>query len=328
MKKIYVFLLPVLLFPLILSALECKVCKKRVYGKYVVSSNKEVFCSRKCFLKTLPNCAKCGKVCEKGGYTLMEKSFCSRKCMQGFFRCAACGKGMEKIVTLQDELGKKILVCPQCNAAPRCYFCSMPGAKTRLPDKRTICRKCNSSAVKSPQEVENIFKKVRSDINKWFGFDNAHSIELHIVNLQELHKLSSELYRPEGSKQLAMMRYQVRIKQKLNRRGEVKKEIKSGEICRIYVLSHIPRNLLKDTFAHELTHDHLRHNIGKVKELADEEGFCELTASLYNAKTGNLRINKQKEANPDKIYGNGFRKMRKLYIKNGKNLKKTMEYLK
>lgn len=257
----------------------------------------------------------------------MEKVFCSRKCMQNFFHCASCGKGMSKIITFKDELGKKILICPQCSSAPRCYFCSLPGAKTTLPDKRNICRKCNSSAVRDPEEVKQIFNTVRKNMHAWFSFDNTHRIELNIVLLPELEKLSAGLHKPEGSRQLAMMRYQELFKQKLNLFGKVKEEIKTGELCRIYVLSHIPRKLLSDTFAHELTHDHQRHNIGKVKNLADEEGFCELTASLYNAKTGNLRINRQKEVNPDKIYGEGFRKMRKLYIENGKNLQKTMEYL-
>ena len=82
--------------------------------------------------------------------------------------------------------------------------------------------------------------------------------------------------------------------------------------------------MLRDALAHELTHDHLRHKVGKVNDLASEEGFCELVASLYNIKTNNSKLNKAKEVNPDPVYGGGYRKMRSIYEKK-RSLRETMK---
>ena len=100
-----------------------------------------------------------------------------------------------------------------------------------------------------------------------------------------------------------------------------------AEFCSIYVLSHSPRERLIDSIVHELTHDHIRHNVGSVKNLADEEGVCEVVAALYNQKTGNSFLNKSKKSNPDPVYGGGYRKMMEVYNKN-RNLNKMFEYLK
>ena len=328
MKRICIFLILLLIQTVTASGLRCSECDRKISGKYISSSQGKNYCSRKCFKKSLPECAKCGKVCEKGSVTLMGKFFCSRKCAGSFFRCSSCGNGMTQITTYTTSTSEKLFICPNCKNRTPCYYCAIPGASVNLNDKRKICRKCRSSAVTDPEEVKLIFKTIRYNLAKRYGFDRKHDIELHIVGLPELEKNSASLYRPEGGRQLALMSYKAKIKQKLNRKGEVRKQRVVDDECHIFVLHTVPRKQLIDALAHELTHDHLRHNVGKVKELADEEGFSELVASLYNTKIGNSRMNNAKEANPDKIYGDGFRKMRQLYLKNGKSLKKTMEYLK
>ena len=328
MKKICIFLILLLLQPLMASALRCSECNRKISGKYFRTARGESFCSRGCFEKTLPKCAKCRSVCGKDAVTLLNKTFCSRKCATSFFRCSSCRNGMTQFTTYTTLIGEKLLICPDCKNKAPCYYCAIPGASVKLNDGRKICRKCRAAAVTDQKEVQRIFKTIRYNLAKWYGFDRKHDIELHIVGLPELEKNSASLYRPEGSRQLALMSYRAKIKQKLNRKGEVKKQRVVDDECHIFVLHTVPRKQLIDALAHELTHDHLRHNVGKVKELADEEGFSELVASLYNTKIGNTRLNKLKEANPDKIYGDGFRKMRQLYLQNGKSLKKTMEYLK
>jgi hypothetical protein len=160
----------------------------------------------------------------------------------------------------------------------------------------------------------------------WFGYDQRHKIELVIVPVRELEKRSDSIYLPTDGRRLSLMNYEREVTEK-RYRNEKRERYISRERCRIFILDSIPELLLYDTLAHELTHDHLRHRIGAVKDLAAEEGFCELIAFLYNQQIGNKKLNLQKEVNKDPVYGGGFRKMRELYIKNGKNLKKTMEYL-
>ena len=328
MKKIYIFLILLTIHPLMASVLRCSECDRRISGKYLRNDQGENFCSGKCFKKSLPTCDKCRRACEDGTVTLMGKTFCSSRCAGDYFHCSSCGKGMTQIATYQTLTGEKLFICPDCRRGEPCYYCSIPGASVTLMDKRKICRKCNSSAVTDPREVGKIFNTLRRNLAKWYGFDQKHDIELHVVGLPELEKNSASLYRPEGSRQMALMKYRAKVRQKFNRKGEVKKEKVIDDECHIFVLHTVPRKSLIDALAHELAHDHLRHNVGKVKVLADEEGFSELVASLYNTKIGNSQLNKLKEANPDKVYGGGFRKMRRLYLKNGRSLKKLMEYLK
>ena len=124
---------------------------------------------------------------------------------------------------------------------------------------------------------------------------------------------------------MALMTYYKEVTEKRHFSGKKERFI-SSESCKIYVLDSIPVAMLYDTLAHELTHDHLRHKVGNVKDPASEEGFCELAAALYNEQKGNRRLNRAKEANTDPVYGGGYRKMRAIYQKTG-SLHSTMSYV-
>lgn len=327
MKSKKVFLLLVLLFPLWLAAADCSVCGRRISGEYWKNDRGEYFCSKSCLASALPKCTQCRRACEKV-YSLMDKTFCSESCVKKHFRCASCLNGMDKIVTMHASWGEKILVCEKCSKGPACYYCSVPGASVLLRDKRKICRKCRSTAVTDPGEVRKIFDQVRYNLSKWYGFDRMHVIHFTTVNEGQLKRLSGAIYRPDDSRQMALMRYKAESRREVDRHGNVIREIPGKETCQIFVLYYVPKDMLIDAIVHELTHDHIRHNVGKVSNLANEEGFCELVASLYNAKIGNGHLNRRKNTNPDKVYGEGFRKMRRYYLRNGRSLKRTIQYVK
>ncbi|MBQ8756213.1 MAG: protein DA1 [Lentisphaeria bacterium] len=318
----YRILLLFLLMPFLLAALECSQCGKKIRGNYVKTDNAS-YCSRKCFRKTLPVCARCGKACEKGYLTMMKKKFCSKRCLEQTFRCAVCRKGMESTVILTLPTGEQVMVCRPCSQGPKCYFCALPNGGGVLPDGRNICGRCRSSAVTDPQEVQRIFRQVRGNLARWFGFDHRHRIQLKIVDYPELRKAAKNIYMPGGGRQLALMQYNQEVTTRTYSDGR-RENFVSKESCRIYVLKSTPELMLRDALAHELTHDHLRHKVGKVNDLASEEGFCELVASLYNIKTNNSKLNKAKEVNPDPVYGGGYRKMRSIYEKK-RSLRETMK---
>lgn len=322
----YFLLFFTLFIPLLLGALDCSECGRNIRGKYLKNQSGDVFCSRKCFRKTLPQCERCGKPCENGYMTMMNKKFCSKKCMEQTFRCAVCRKGMESTVIITTPEGDKVMVCRKCSKGGKCFFCALPNGGQSLSDGRNICQRCTAAAVSDPQEVKKIFRQVRNDLARWFGFDNRHRIQLKIVDYPELRRVGKNIYMPGGGRQMALMQYNQEITTRTYPDGR-KKSFVSKENCVIYVLKSTPRKMLQDALAHELTHDHLRHNVGQVKELASEEGYCELVASLYNIKTGNAKMNKAKEANQDPVYGGGFRKMQSIYKKTG-SLRKTMQYVK
>lgn len=317
-------LLILFLLPLMLAALECSQCGKRIYGSYVKSS-KAVFCSRRCFRKTLPRCAACQGACEKSVLTFMGKTFCSKECMGEVFQCAVCRQGLTSSVTVTSPAGEKMMVCRKCSRLPGCYYCVLPTAAVPEPDGRRICQSCRQKAVVNPHEVLRIFQTVRRDLAARFGYDAKHQIRLHIVDAAKLKELSKSVYSPSGGRRMALMTYYKEVMERRRFSGKRERFI-SSESCCIYVLDTIPRAMLFDTFAHELTHDHLRHNVGDVKDLASEEGFCELAASLYNEQVGNRQLNRIKEVNHDPVYGGGYRKMRNIYQKTG-SLRRTMSYV-
>ena len=320
--KIRILIFAVLLFPLFLSALECGQCGKSIRGRYV-KTQKNNYCSQRCFRRTLPKCERCGKACEKGFVTMMQKKFCSKICMEQTFRCSVCRKGMSSNVTIMTTpQGRQVMLCPACCQGPKCYFCALPHDGRILSDGRNICTACQQTAVKDPEMVRRLFRQVRYALSRWYGFDNTHPIELKVVDYQELEKVGKNIYQAAGGRRLALMQYQQEFQERVSGSGK-KQRIITREVCRIYVLKSTPELMLRDALAHELTHDHLRHKIGQVKDLTSEEGFCELVASLYNARTGKPEMNKSKEANQDPVYGAGFRKMRSIYQKTG-SLQKTM----
>ena len=194
-----------------------------------------------------------------------------------------------------------------------------------MSDGRTICRNCRKTAVTDEAEVKKIFLKVRKDLAEMFGYDNKHPIELILVNAKELEKKSEKIYSPGGGRRLALMSYNRTVKTVKLPNGNVENKV-VAEKCQIYILDTMPRDRLYDTFAHELTHDYLRHymNGEKGKELDREEGFCELIASLYNIKRGKKELNMEKETNQDPVYGGGYRKMRSYYRVN-KSFKQTLK---
>ena len=306
------------------AALECSSCGKRIYGEYIKSS-KAVFCSRRCFRKSLPVCVACQQHCEKSILTFMGKTFCSKRCMEQTFQCKICRTGLTSAVTMVSPGGEKMMVCRRCSQRPSCYYCAFPSDTQQLSDGRNICRTCRKTAVYDIREIRRLFQMVRRDMAAWFGYDVNHRIELHVVDARRLNELSKSVYSPGSGRRMALMAYHKEVTEKRSLLGKKERFI-SSETCRIYVLGSTPRAMLLDAIAHELTHDHLRHNVGEVKDLASEEGFCELAASLYNIRNGNKMLNVLKEKAQDPIYGGGYRKMKKIYDRT-RSLQKTMQFV-
>ncbi len=81
MRK-FLFLILSLLFvlQLVAATLHCSICNKKIRGRYF-KSNGKTFCSQKCFNKTKPVCAACGKRCTMGAFNKNEKFYVTKKCL-------------------------------------------------------------------------------------------------------------------------------------------------------------------------------------------------------------------------------------------------------
>lgn len=323
-RLIVLLVLAAVLFPFMLNALECSVCSKKIRGQYIKNRKNQSFCSRKCFNSTLPKCENCRKICTAGVFTLQNKNFCSKSCMHQTFKCSCCGRGLITFVTVVNSYGTTAMLCPNCRSLPKCVYCSMPSSLAPLADGRHICRECSKTAVKDPQRIRTIFQQVRSDLARMFGYDNRHRIQLLIVDAQELEKEAHSTYTPTNGQRMALMKYSEKVQ--TTRRGRKKSSRVVQTTCQIFVLDSIPEIMLYDVLAHELTHDFLRHKVGKIRDNAKEEGFCELAAALYNQKRGAYFLNRAKNANPDPVYGGGFRTMYSHY-RRVKSLHKVLPYL-
>lgn len=313
------------LMPLLLFALECNVCGKQIRGNYIKSKNK-VFCSRSCFRSILPKCFNCDEPCEKSILRMFDKTFCSKRCMHAHFKCSLCGKGLDRVIVVENPQKESRMYCADCRNREKCFFCMLPCIPVPEVTDRNMCGKCYSQAVTDEEDIRHVFNVVRRNLARLFNFDDKHKIELKIVTADELKKIKGVEYTPPDSNRIGLMQFSQQLLEKRTRSGKLIEKRVTKEICRIYLLTATPRAVLIDAIAHELTHDHIRHTRGKVNDLAAEEGFCELVAYLHNSKIGNGKLNKNKEVNKDPVYGGGFRKMRNIYRKTG-SLEKTLQYV-
>lgn len=314
------------LVPLFLEALECNVCKKEITGRYCAVNGK-TFCSEKCYESTLPACSHCGKRCRQRYRTPDGKIFCSQECLRPHLPvCSVCKTPLKFIVTVKNSQGEQKIFCKKCSTAKTCYYCALPAGDNKLSDGRHICRQCRSQAVTDHREIRKLFRQVREELVREHGFDKKHRIELLIVDHPAIIRAAEGMIDDgNNDRRLGLMRYQEKKEKRLYSDGKTKERL-IGTDCRIYVLHTMPRDVLCQTFAHELTHDHLRHNVGTVKDIVAEEGFCELVAYLYNKRHKLEYLNLAKEANPSPVYGDGFRKMLKIY-KRSRSLERTMKYV-
>ena len=315
------FILVLSIVPLLLSALDCSVCRKEIRGKYLTSGDR-VYCSGKCFHSTRPLCVQCGERCAGQSVTLQNMNFCSRECLHKKVKCSVCRKGLDSVITVRNLRGTEALYCRACSRTPQCYFCILPVGNSRaLKDGRYICRKCRNDSVTEKGEILAIFRSVRADLADAYGYDRQHRIKLYVVGLDEINRRAPGGSADHGNR-IGLMHYQEKKERTVYPDGRQTERL-IGTDCSIYILHTVPHDLLRDALAHELTHDHLRHHAGRIPDIAAEEGFCELVASLYNVKRGAAYLNRMKELNPSPVYGEGFRRMQEIY-KRTRSLKKTM----
>lgn len=308
-----------------LFALNCSVCKKNIRGRYIKDNKNRAFCSQKCYEKTVPVCAKCKKPCLKGAFIFQKKHYCSKKCVESVSKCQNCDQPSRQIRIIINQDGKKLMLCARCVNLPKCYFCNLPYKTKTLPDSRVICLDCQKTAISSHDTIRKRVRFIRNKLKSMLNFDNSHHIELAITGLAELEKNSENLYRGANQKQLAMMRYYYEISEKTDYRGRKTRTLQR-EKCKIFILDHVPSEMLDDAIAHELAHDYLRHHVGTVKDLKLEEGFAEVIAAMFNKSMQRPHLNKRKENNPDPVYGGGYRAVSKLMKQKGFN--GTVQYIK
>ena len=296
--------LPVVILFLLSAALtgtESKICHQcrqpiRPGQKYLQSKDR-VFCSRQCYIQTLPECTICGKRSFTGGIYAMDHSF---------------------------------FACTECMKLPRCFSCLFPTPDGKaLSAGRVICPKCARTSISDPAQAQALFREVRSTLHFSLGLGTRHPIHFSLADPIALHRLSGS--RSSHMNEQGLFRYNVDVERVVTRdylgRKTGETLSKKNETIQIYVLDHLPKIRMEHVMVHELAHDWMAAYYPGIREDWIKEGFAEYMAWRYNQYKNRNELTRRIENNPDPVYGEGFRRIRNLARKRGfDGLKQFLEF--
>ena len=260
-------------------------------------SNKKFFCSRKCYIQTLPECTICGKRSFTGGIYALDHSY---------------------------------FACTDCMKLPRCFACMFPTPSgARLSADRVICPDCGRTSISSQTQAQAIFEEVRNTMRFSLGIVTKNPIRLALTDPVTLHRLSGA--RSGQLVEQGLYRYNAQVERVTTRdflgRKVGEKLYKKDESVEIYVMDHLPRVRMEYVMAHELAHDWMRAFYPGIREEWIREGFAEYIAWRYNHYKKRHKLNSRIENNTDPVYGEGFRRIRKIAQDRGfAGLKKFLEF--
>lgn len=295
------------------ASVRCSVCRKKISGKYMKNNKGQIFCSKRCLYKTLPKCSVCGKVSK---FSNGKKSFCSQKCLQSTWpMCTACKKRVRGGILRGWD--RKFL-CKVCANRPKCFSCYQPSA-AKFADGRYICKVCQKTAVSDPVKIIKIAEEVRKLMKDKLSLNTDHKINYKIVSLKELQ---GQTEHDHQGIELGLYKFEQVIEKVTSTRsfmGEKATETQEfikDESHSIYFLYGIPENKLREVAAHELAHDWMQEFYPEITDLKTKEGWAEFIAAKVNTVYGRSQMNIRMLKNPDKIYGEGYRMIKKASEKN------------
>lgn len=281
----------------------CQDCHK------VVSAVDVVEIGGKYYHRACRTCAECGKLISSKPEMFMGKPYHSF-CLHSPKTCYVCGKPTTDYVV--DFWGNK--ACTE--HAIMCHYCGRFHAPItqggrmidhsyyldgkRKVDKVPICTVCEQSIVKTSQDIERCRKNVMTIFNS-YGIEGIP---------QDIPILLSDMV-AEGEKYKGGfwgLNY-----------GNVSP---SREKYSFHITIHagLPELLFKGVLAHELLHSWLDMYAINLPQ-NEKEGFCNLGQNLVlrqeKSKAAEYLITCTLEKNPDPIYGEGYRLMKKRLDKLG-----------
>ena len=232
--------------------------------------------------------------------------------------CVVCGKVLLAGRAAMDLWGN--IYCeehrneyPACSACGRPICARLTGGGTTYADGRAVCNVCRRTAVDTKQQAKPIVEAV----SRWL-YDRGVRFEglvlkINLSSARELAVSGGDRSSPAGLGRGQVMGYIVKLTEL---RGGRQRRIVNG----VTILSGLPRELFEGVVAHELGHAwlYLAHVDGLPPWA--EEGFCNLLTYILHKdrQTDEARFwVKTVEADPDPVYGEGFRRVRAIFKKHG-----------
>lgn len=219
---------------------------------------------------------------------------CAR-CYQERLRCAACGLHVgEQAVMIE---GERYIYCRYCfEVRPRCDTCSRPVGMiywTR-PDGRTLCDRCQSTAVSDPAHAYALYRRVRADLARWPGMTLSQPCQLKLVSRRQLVSLieKSSLHSLDADSRGRCFGLFIR----------------EGDQRTIFVEYGLPQIVLLEVLAHEYAHAWQSEHCPPEDIPQVQEGFAEWVA--YRLLEGwGCKRRSQRMLRRDDIYGRGLKLM-------------------
>ena len=266
-------------------------------------------------------CTGCARRIRRGTYfTMNGKTYCSKNCLENAMpKCSVCGITLGRYMQ-SPVSGKKY--CESCAGKPQCFFCgdiAGNGVAYRITREMLLCRNCRKTSVCLPQKAHTLFLLIRKQLKERLGMGTAHPISFHLTSYDVLQRKLDGAPR-RGQTGLYECQTIARTVKKIDpRTGKTVSSRVSSVQKRhfIYILSSLPDAEYRHAVVHELTHDWLGEYYPRVKAAEIREGVCEYMAYLFledDRKTdaGVKLALARMENNPDPVYGDGFRLIRKI----------------
>jgi len=257
-------------------------------------------------------CARCSKPLTDTRFQVHEGKPYHPECYQNHVapRCSYCGKPLMGEY-LRDYWGN--LYCKEHeNQYPKCSYCGrlVPPQQQESGTKHredVRCPVCRASAVESSSQAQAIFSRLKEWANRQGLANNNLNIQIELCDRARLTKLMRE----NGGGRIGTDTLGITLSSTLTQNGQ---EVRT-DVTGIAVLQGLPSTLFQGVTLHELGHAWLI--MQGIKGMPDwaVEGFCELLAYRFyiELNTPESRYHAASiEKNPDKIYGEGFRRVRKI----------------
>lgn len=289
---------------------KCQYCGGLITDSYTQYNG--YFYHSDCFTKNVaPRCDVCNKPLT-GRWVVYENKNYHQHCYEArvALRCSVCGEIIEGEY-LVDHWGNKYHAYHQAEIAT-CSFCGRllsdpaAGGGNRFDDTHHICFKCNQQAIHDEKAGHKKLNEVRNLLEKaGIVIDHQH-IEFELVSRNKLAQLVGR----RNPDHFGLTHFE-----KTSYFG-----LLSDRMFTIYILRSLPPMHYVSTAAHELMHVWQFLNTPEEGEAVLVEGSCNYAALLALRQINDdmaRYVVRQLHEDPDPVYGEGFRRVRKLVDNRG-----------
>jgi hypothetical protein len=217
------------------------------------------------------------------------------ECYQEKLRCASCHRQVGTQAFMLE--GETRIYCRNCfEDRPRCDTCGAPvGTQywTR-PDGRTLCDRCQSTAVSDTTQAHVLYDQVRQGLTGTLGMSLREPCQLKLVNRRQLHELieKSSLHSLDADSRGRCFGLFIR----------------EGRHRAIFVEYGLPQIVLLEVLSHEYAHAWQSENWTSGPPPEVQEGFAEWVSYKLLQSWGCHRRS-ERMLRRDDLYGAGLKLM-------------------